>query len=135
MTKPSLWSEQRGAAIIELAIVLPIIMLFLFGSVQIGEFLFVRADIQNAVARGARVASVFPRPQDDVIAKAVKEQIAGLDQSQVNGPVIRSTVNSDGLDVVEITIRYRQPVDFIIFETAPITLEETQRVFTQPRDS
>lgn len=135
MMARSLKSDQRGVAIIELAIVLPILMLFLFGTVQIGKLLFARADIQNAVSRGARVASVYPRPQDDVISKAVEEQIAGLDQGKIIGPVVESKVNSDGLELVEITVTYDQPIDFIIFESAPIRLRETQRVFTQPRES
>ncbi|WP_440118002.1 hypothetical protein [Tsuneonella sp. SYSU-LHT278] len=37
----------------------------------------------------------------------------------------------EGLDTVEITVRYVQPVNFILFQTPPITLRETERVFTQ----
>lgn len=124
--------DERGAAIIEFAIVAPVLILFLFGAVQVGEMLFANADLRNAVASGSRVASVFPRPEDNVIRKAVEQQIAGLDQNRLEGPVITHGTNANGFEMTEISVTYTQPVDFIIFETSPVVLRETQRVFTQP---
>lgn len=134
MTRRVLLADSRGATLVEFAIVLPILMLFRFGAVQVGELFFAKADLRNAVANGARVASVYPRPQNHVIEEAVQERIAGLEESQIDGPFITNGTSASGLDVTDISVRYSQLVDFPIFKTSPIKLEETQRVFVQPSE-
>ncbi|MHB8126910.1 MAG: TadE/TadG family type IV pilus assembly protein [Desulfitobacteriaceae bacterium] len=50
--------KENGQALVEMALVLPIIILLLFGSIEIGRISYVYITINNAARVGARVASV-----------------------------------------------------------------------------
>lgn len=53
-----LWRDQRGVAAVEFALVLPILLLILFGIIQFGFIFVVQNSMQNAVREGARAMAV-----------------------------------------------------------------------------
>lgn len=128
----SLGADGRGAAAVEFAWALPLLLLLVIGIVQLGVLFFANADLRNAVAAGSRVASVYPRPDDAAIVERINAQVAGLDWARVDGPRIARGTDSNGNDYADISMSYAVPLDFIFFEAGPVTLTETRRVFTQP---
>lgn len=50
--------DDRGAAAVEFALVVPILLLLVFGIVNFGQFLSVRQTATQAAAEGARAAAV-----------------------------------------------------------------------------
>jgi len=54
---------QRGASLIEFAIVLPILVVLLLGIIELGFLLFNKAMITNASREGARAAILFDEPR------------------------------------------------------------------------
>lgn len=127
--------DQRGAAILEFALLAPVLITFIIGIAQLGILFFANADMRNAVAAGARVASVYPRPSDRTIIRAVNERVIGLDSRHIKGPTVTHDVDSNQNPYAVITMSYAVPLDFVFVETPPITLTETRRVFTQPSES
>lgn len=53
---------QRGAAVVEFAIVLPVLLLLLFGIIEMGFALYDKAMITHASREGARAGIVFKVP-------------------------------------------------------------------------
>jgi hypothetical protein len=51
--------DQNGTAIVEFAIILPILFLFVLGIIEFGALLYDKAVITNASREGARTAIVF----------------------------------------------------------------------------
>ena len=51
--------NQKGAAIVEFAIVLPLILMFLFGILEFGLLMYNKAMITNASREGARLGIVY----------------------------------------------------------------------------
>jgi len=51
---------QRGAAMVELALVLPILMLILFGFIEVGRALYQQNTLTKAISTGARFISRAP---------------------------------------------------------------------------
>ena len=49
--------DQRGQALIELAIVLPVFMLIVFGLVDVGRLVYTNATLSQAAREGARLAA------------------------------------------------------------------------------
>ena len=49
-------SSRRGSAVVELAFILPILLLITFGTLEICESIFLRQKIEIAAQQGARVA-------------------------------------------------------------------------------
>jgi Flp pilus assembly protein TadG len=62
MKRKKLHSES-GAALVEFAIVLPLLLLFLFGIIEFGFLLFNKAMLTNAAREGARAGVVHKQPQ------------------------------------------------------------------------
>lgn len=63
-------ADDRGAAVVEFALVLPLLMLMVFGTIQFG-LLFNRQQALHAAAReGARVAALPSTTQTEISARA-----------------------------------------------------------------
>ena len=56
------WKNQTGASAVEFAIVLPILVLLVFGIIEFSVALYDKAMITNASREGARAAIVFRVP-------------------------------------------------------------------------
>lgn len=52
--------DQRGAAMVEFAIVAPVLLLFVFGIIEYGRYFFLYNNLTNAAREGARLAAVTP---------------------------------------------------------------------------
>lgn len=121
--------SEKGAAVVEFAIVAPVLLSFIFGIAQLGVLFMANAGLRSSVAEGARLASIYPRPSDAAILARVNERRVGMTAQYVTGPTItHGTAN--GASFVDISMSYAVPLDFIFFETSPVTLTETRRVFT-----
>ena len=126
---------ERGAALVEFALALPILLGFIIGTVQLGWLFFADADLRNAVAAGARHASIYPRPDDDAVIATINARLSRLESRYIDGPRIVRGTDANDREYADIEMRYSVPLDFIFFETPPVTLTETRRVFTQPEAS
>ncbi|TYL51631.1 hypothetical protein FXB39_07505 [Nocardioides sp. BGMRC 2183] len=51
---------ERGAAAVEFALILPVLLLLVFGIINFGDMLSVRQGVSQAAAEGARAAAVTP---------------------------------------------------------------------------
>lgn len=58
--------SRRGNAILEAALVLPILLLLAFGTVEFGYYFYVRNNLQGAAREGARAAIVPSATNSDV---------------------------------------------------------------------
>ena len=66
--------NQNGATAVEFAVILPLLLLLIFGIIEFGLFLFNRHVITNAVREAARAGIVvrIPRLSDDEIEDIVE---------------------------------------------------------------
>lgn len=60
--------SERGAAAVEFAIVLPVLALFILGSIDWGYYFFVQQIAVNAAREGARAGSLHPASDPDEAA-------------------------------------------------------------------
>ena len=75
MQKNSIFFNQKGATIVEFAIVLSLLLTLIFGITEFGLFIFNRQVITNAAREGAR-AGIVARPvrrSNDEIKKVVRD--------------------------------------------------------------
>ncbi len=59
-------AEEKGAAAVEFAIILPLLVVFLFGIIEFGIIFYDKAMITNASREGARNGIVFRDPRVNV---------------------------------------------------------------------
>lgn len=59
-------NNQSGAAAVEFALILPVMLLFIFGIIEFGLFLYDKQVLTNACREGARVGVVVRTPRNQV---------------------------------------------------------------------
>lgn len=67
---------RRGAAIVEMAVVSPLLLTMVFGVIEFGNSFMVRQMLTNAAREGARVAAIQPVADDEAIRNAVRTAMA-----------------------------------------------------------
>jgi Flp pilus assembly protein TadG len=96
---------RRGAALVEAAIVLPILYMFILGMVLVGLGVFRYQQVAELAREGARYASVHgaqyaadtgnaAATASDIYNNAIKPQAVGLDTSSITYSVAWNTSNS-----------------------------------------
>ena len=123
--------DTRGAGAVEFALVSPALILLIVGIAQLGILFIANAGLRNAVAEGARFATIYPRPTDDAIVQRITDRRFGLVPANVITPTIVHGT-SDGAPYADITMSYDVELDFIFFSAGTIRLSETRRAFQQP---
>jgi Flp pilus assembly protein TadG len=107
------WQPDRGAAAVEFALVLPILLLFVMGTIEWGWFFFTHQRVVNAAREGARAGTLVPPPPNGTTGamQTAAETAAGNYLTAVgltNTGVVAnpSYVLSDGSQAVRVVITY-----------------------------
>jgi Flp pilus assembly protein TadG len=106
--------RRRGAAAAELAVLLPVLVTLVLGSIDFGRFAHSYIAVTNAARAGAAFAS-FNRYTSNTqsdwqsgVQDAVTDeigQLSGFDSSKL-GVTVTTTTESDGLRRVSVTVSY-----------------------------
>lgn len=128
---PRLARNESGAAAIEFGIIAPVLLLMLFGLLQLGVMFNAQAGLKNAVAEGARFATIYPTPNDDQIRTRITDRSFGMQTALIEGPTItRGTGGPSGnVKYVDITMTYSVPMNFVFFQLPAVRLTETRRAY------
>jgi Flp pilus assembly protein TadG len=123
-----LWSNERGTAVVEFAIVAFPLFLIIFGILDFGRALNYYNDMTQLAGQGARAAAVNQNINGFPADSTFQANLAAENDSpELNNKVqvcIQSVPGSIG-DPVTVTARYRFHFNAII-ASIPITLSSTQ---------
>jgi Flp pilus assembly protein TadG len=103
--------RQRGVAAVELALILPIFLVLVMGTIDWGWYFFVHQRVVNAAREGARAGTVLPPPPRTTIGAAEDEaEDAALDyleRAQLSRAGVSATYEAvSGVDGIRVTIVY-----------------------------
>lgn len=126
-----LGSNQRGVSATEFGLLAPVFISFIIGTTQLGTLFFANADMRNAIAAGARAASVWPVPSSAKVKEAVEAQLvrAGVEEA-ADVTVPPAAVDANGNPYMQILMSYDVPLNFLFFDTT-VTLSDTRTVMLQ----
>jgi Flp pilus assembly protein TadG len=112
MRKPNR-QRDRGAAAVEFALVLPILLLFLMGTIEWGWFFFTHQRVVNAAREGARAGTLLPPPPLSTNAQvAAAAEAAAGDYLEAVGLIDQGVAADsaygmpDGSQAVRVVITY-----------------------------
>ncbi|HZR96689.1 MAG TPA: TadE family protein [Gaiellaceae bacterium] len=129
MTKAPNIRNERGQTMVEFALVLPVLLLVLFGIIQFGLAFTHYVALTDAVRAGARTAAVSrlsPTRVPDTVAK-VKTASGDLDTTQVNVTV--TSTWTPGQDVVvSATYPYSISLFGLVVASGNLTSQTSERV-------
>jgi hypothetical protein len=76
-----LWRCQRGATAVEFALVLPALLLFIVGGIEMAIVLFIGSSMESAVVEASRYGATKPEPgvsRADKVLELVEDKTYGL---------------------------------------------------------
>lgn len=124
-------NSEKGAAAIEFALAIPVVIMLFYGIAQYGIVLLANAGIRHGIDTGARAATVFigATPMTDAqIRSTVTSSYYGVNRGAVPAPVIVRGTNN-GVNYVDITVQYSTPIDLIFYRYGPISISESRRAY------
>jgi Flp pilus assembly protein TadG len=129
-------ADERGAAAVEMAFALPVLIVMLWAFVQLAQVYRAVAGIQMALGEGARYATLClsqsatgcTAPTAAQVKAKINSSIYGLGPGTftVNDPVggISGTAS-----YYDLTVSYSQPTDLLMFPGPTMTLSRSKRVW------
>ena len=70
--------RRRASAVVEMAVVSPLLLMMIFGVIEFGTSFMVRQILTNAAREGARVAAIQPVADDAAIRIAVRNGMSSI---------------------------------------------------------
>lgn len=118
--------NEQGAAALEFAIAVPVLIFLIYGIFRIGLLFEANAGMQHALGEGARLATLFPTPTDTQITTRMNSRLFGNGYGSftVQAPVTSATADSKTL-----TITYTTPMDFLLVPGPTVTLTRSKVVY------
>jgi Flp pilus assembly protein TadG len=123
----SFWHCARGSAAVQFALAVPVLVILIAGIAQLGVLYAASAGMQQALGEGARAASLYPRPTDDVISAKLMAKKFALDSSNLTSSLSHGT--SNGLPYVDIQLTYTPRLNFVFFTVPSVTITKTRRAY------
>ena len=100
-------SLRRGTAVVETAVVAPLLVLAMFGMVEVGQAYNVKQSVTLASREGARAAALPGATFDD--AKAAAD--ASMSMASLTGYTVTSNVSSLGPTDTQVWVKVSLPFD------------------------
>lgn len=119
-----LYWNSRGVGSIEFALILPVLVLFIYGIYVVGQLFEANAGMQHALGEGARYATLYPTPSDTAIRSKILSSTFWTRSGTFTAPTPTS-----GTGYKDLTVTYSVPTDFIFFEGPRVTITKTKRVY------
>ena len=92
--------RRRGAAVLEAALVLPLLMIVIFGAIEFGYAFFVKHSLQNAARTGARRAVVADSNAE--VQTNVDDALRGMGLGNISKTVRIVDMNGNNVNVATI---------------------------------
>ena len=121
--------DERGAAIIETAFALPALILMVWMVVQLGLVFRAMSGIQHALGEGARLATLWPQPDDAAIHDKIEAAVYGIGPGTFT--IADPVPGTDGFgnSYLDLTVSYSQPTDMLVMPGPTITVSRSKRVW------
>lgn len=128
--------DQRGAAAIEFAIALPVLLVMIYGIFQVGLVYQANAGMQHALGEGARLATLCTPSgttctvaTDSAIAAKINSKVFGMNIGTFSAPTVSTPASTECTHCKDLSVSYTVTPNFLFFSAPPVTLTRTKRVF------
>jgi len=93
--------RERGDGLVELAIILPVLMLMLIAILDLGRAVYAYSVVANCAREGARYGVIYPDSTSAIVA-VVHNAAVGLDPAQMTVAVDRP-----GASTIQVDVQYK----------------------------
>jgi Flp pilus assembly protein TadG len=124
-----------GAAVVELAIALPVLVTLIYGIFECSQLYEANAGMQHALGEGARYATLcIPDTSSSTgCDNPTDSNIVAVENAKLFGPAggsfnVQTPTTSSGYKT--LTITYTRAMNFLLFAGPTITLTRSKQVYT-----
>ena len=126
--------DDRGVAAVEVALVLPLLFVFIYGIFQLGAIFAANAIMQGALGEGARFATVWPVRTDAQIRSRIESKVINIYAGNfvVSDPVtttVAATATASAVKKTDLTITYNVTTDLVFFPPRSLTLTRRKTAY------
>ena len=121
---------QGGATAVEFAIIAPVFLVMVLGTVELGRAMWIKASIQYAVEETTRYAMVNTGTSMSDLQTYAGTQLIGVEEADVT--FVAQTESADGSSFVSITGSHNFSVLVPIVPLPDVTLSAKSRVPLNP---
>jgi hypothetical protein len=117
-------SKQSGQGLLEFVLILPVLVLIMFGALDLGRAFFVTINLQNAAREGARMVARNSNVDTNDVITRVKDEAdgSGLDIGDDIQVTVTTTTNYDNSETIRVVATYDFYLLMGIIRTAPIEI-------------
>ena len=120
--------NEEGAAVIEMAFALPILIMLIWMVIQLGLVFRAMSGIQHSLGEGARMATLWPKPDSAAIVDKMNDAVYGIGPGDFDIPdPVPGT--ADGSSYLDLQVTYTQPTDLLILPGPTISVTRSKRVW------
>jgi Flp pilus assembly protein TadG len=128
-------SDEAGAAAVEFALAVPVLVLMIYGIFEISQLYWANAGMQHALGEGARFATLcIPNNSASTGCDNPSDtNIVSRENAKLFGPSTGTFTVSTPTTVSgykTLTITYTRTMDFLFFTGPTVTLTRTKQVYT-----
>jgi Flp pilus assembly protein TadG len=127
--------NERGAAAIEMAIALPVLLVMIYGIFQVGLVFQANAGMQHALGEGARLetlcvptANGCNAPADSAVVTRMQSKLFGMNIGAFGTPTVTTPASATCTNCRLLTVTYSVTPNYLFYNGRPITLTRTKLV-------
>jgi hypothetical protein len=128
MIRKPLRTDDRGAATVEMALTLPILLMFIYGIFTIGVVLAANAGMQHALGEGARLATLYPTPDNGRIRDRMAAKVFGVHVGTFSTPTVTDPPSGQGGYRI-LSVSFSVTPNFLFFNGPQINLTRQKKVY------
>jgi Flp pilus assembly protein TadG len=126
--------DEGGAAIIEFALSVPILVTMIYGIFELSQLFEANAGMQHALGEGARYATLCI-PTSTGCNTETNDDIKAKMNAKLFGPIggtfnVQDPVDDASTNFKTLTITYRRTMNFLTFVGPTVTLTRKKVVYT-----
>lgn len=120
--------DDKGAAVIEMALAIPILLELLWIVFQGGLIFRAMSGIQHGLGEGARYATIYPQPDASQIRSRISNAVYGIGPGHftIDTPAAGT---ADGANYLDLRVSYTQETNLLIVPGPTITVSRSKRVW------
>ena len=128
MRKLGLVRDDKGAAVIEMALAIPILLELLWVVFQGGLIFRAMSGIQHGLGEGARYATLYPQPSNSQIYSKISDAVYGIGPGSftIDAPLPGT---ADGANYLDLRVSYTQETNLLVVPGPTITVSRSKRVW------
>ncbi len=128
--------NEEGAAAIEMAIALPVLLVMIYGIFQVGLVFQANAGMQHALGEGARYATLcIPTstgcnsPSDSAVVTRMSSKVFGMNIGTFGTPTVTTPATTSCTHCKDLSVTYTVTPNYLFFNGPAISLTRTKRVY------